>query len=299
MSEAIKNKLYNFEQVPPEGSWTKIAEELDQLAELKNISTRLYEHSENAPASAWAKIAAALQATESLQPLADKLYNAEVVPPNGTWNKIAAALDAPVYEQKPNRIYQFTRYAAAAVLIGLVGLAVYLFSINNSSKNIAAGEKVKPAENSMLPLEIIKKESPDVNIAKAEEARNDSALEASKKTFARLDRKKRIPPVQSVEYTAYNNADDAGIYDYDNGYEPAITVNNTGDRYIILMTPEGNFIRMSKKLSDLVCCVSGEEQDRDCREQVEKWRKQLACSFAAHPGNFGDILSLVSVLQEN
>ena len=72
------------------------------------------------------------------------------------------------------------------------------------------------------------------------------------------------------------------------------------DRYIMLMTPDGNIIRMSKKWSDLVCCVSGEEQDADCKDQLKKWQEKMAASsLAPSPGNFMDILSLVNSLDEN
>src|SRR5690606_8024204 len=66
------------------------------------------------------------------------------------------------------------------------------------------------------------------------------------------------------------------------------------NRYIMLMTPEGNIIRMSRKLGDLVCCVSGEEQDDDCIEQMKKWREQLASPNHGHAaGSFMDILGLL------
>lgn len=68
----------------------------------------------------------------------------------------------------------------------------------------------------------------------------------------------------------------------------------------MLMTPDGQFIRMSKKLGDLLCCVSGEEQDPDCIDQMKRWRQKIAISnLTPSPGNFMDILNLVKSLQEN
>ena len=77
-------------------------------------------------------------------------------------------------------------------------------------------------------------------------------------------------------------------------------VPNLAESYIMLMTPDGNIIRMSKKWSDLVCCVSGEEQDDDCKDQLKKWQQKIATSsLAPSPGNFMDIFSLVSSLNED
>ena len=70
-------------------------------------------------------------------------------------------------------------------------------------------------------------------------------------------------------------------------------------RYAMLMTPDGNFIRISKKLGDLVCCVSGEEQDDECTDQLKKWRKKIAnAPVAPSPGNFMDILDMLHTLKD-
>src|SRR4029077_4860239 len=58
------------------------------------------------------------------------------------------------------------------------------------------------------------------------------------------------------------------IYAY-NEHEPAILA----DRYVMLLTPNG-VVRMSKKLGGLVCCVSGQEQDQDCKYQLKKWQEK-------------------------
>ena len=58
---------------------------------------------------------------------------------------------------------------------------------------------------------------------------------------------------------------------------------NLASRYITLMTPEGNIIRMSKKLTDMVCCVSGEDENEECKDQMKKWREKIICLPAIPP----------------
>lgn len=83
-------------------------------------------------------------------------------------------------------------------------------------------------------------------------------------------------------------------------YAYADHIPTLADRYVMLMTPDGNIIRMSKKWSDLLCCVSGEEQDADCKDQLKKWQQKIASSeLAPSPGNFMDILGLVNSLNES
>jgi hypothetical protein len=65
----------------------------------------------------------------------------------------------------------------------------------------------------------------------------------------------------------------------------------------MLMTPNG-IVRVSKKLGDIVCCVTGEAEDEDCKDQLKKWQQKMATTTVA-PGNFMDILTLVSSLNDN
>ncbi len=38
---------------------------------------------------------------------------------------------------------------------------------------------------------------------------------------------------------------------------------------------------MSKKLGNIVCCVAGEEQDDECKDQLKKWQEKIAASPVA------------------
>jgi len=243
MSSKIQHKLYNYEQTPPESVWSRIVSGLDAK--------------EDAGA---------------------KLYNTEITPPADIWQKIEQALGENT-ATKQRRIIPFFKYAAAAVLIGLVTWAgLQLINKNKRDTEVAVAVTDPPTAPQVIT---VKKDTTD-------EARNDAALEESKNTVAKLDVPKKKKISSALHYSGYTNSDLEAIPDAD----------KIADRYIVLMTPDGNFIRMSKKLSNMVCCVSGEEQDPDCKDQVERWRKQLACSSASHPGNFLDILDLVSSLQD-
>jgi len=92
------------------------------------------------------------------------------------------------------------------------------------------------------------------------------------------------------------SASDPGraIYTY-NDHVPKIA-----DRYITLLTPDGSFIRMAKRWGNLLCCVAGEEQDADCKNQLKAWQDKLAeSSVLSAPGNFMDIVTLVNSLNDD
>ena len=305
MNTGIQYKLYNYEVIPPEGIWQKIAGELDDSALGQKFPASLYELTVPPPPAAWRKIAAALEEAVPVEGISAKLFEAEAIPPVSAWNKISTALDADKENAtEKRRILPFARYAAAAVVIGLMTFAALKLFKTEKTNNDTANKNI-PVNTPLIPVtpeeSIIPENTIDLNNPDAEEARNDAALEASKKIYASLDvsKKKRQNIASGFHFSSFTGTENSGDIINTAYTEIETAANSITDRYIVLMTPEGNFIRMSKKLSNLVCCVSGEEQDKDCKDQVEKWRKQLACSTAAHPGNFMDILSLVSSLQED
>lgn len=311
-----KNKLYDLEITPPTGVWHRIATELDDADQGMNYPAALAAMSTPPPAGTWQKIVAQLdQATLSNATAGEKLLTLEIDPPAAAWQKIKTHLDTAQEAAIPEkrRLSPLIRYAAAAVIIGLLAWGgVSLLNNKQNGESKVASTEVPPAhtENSttteaITEIAVADKVNAAQNTDAADEARNDAALEASKKTFAKLDISANskikaasnfyfADPVSTVAGRGIHIGDDNDVPQYtpDPGSEPS--------RYIMLLTPEGNIIRMSKKLSNMVCCVSGEEQDKDCKDQMRKWREKLACSPGTHSaGNFMDILSLASALQED
>ncbi|MES1214210.1 MAG: hypothetical protein ABUT20_01735, partial [Bacteroidota bacterium] len=135
----------------------------------------------------------------------------------------------------------------------------------------------------------------------------DAALEESKHTLAKLDvfSKSKLKSVTSNYYSESELNEDE-IFNQlhyadaiHTGLSQSDTKNYINNRYITLLTTEGNLIRMSTKLMDLACCVSGEEQDNMCKDQLQKWREKIACSpVNASSGNVLDLLGLLTSIQD-
>jgi hypothetical protein len=290
MSEKIRYKLNTLEELPPVSAWQSISNELDDINSAALLQHKLEGLTQPVPETAWQNIANSLEQHTDEAAIASTLLMAEVTPPVMAWENIKQSLD----ETRPAKRFSFgwAKYAAAAAVLIFLGLSGYKYFF--SAKKQQAGVAAIPVNKKPLPKSTVPEEVTAVEKStsqKEDDIRDDEALEKSKKTYARLDvTKRRVDVASDFRFTDYNDVEDAGNDNYNS---------NLSERYIVLMTPEGNFIRVSKKLGNLVCCVSGEEQDPECREQVEKWRKQIACSGAGHPGNFGDILSLLSSLQND
>ncbi len=316
MSSGPENKMYNFEVPPPAGVWEKIAAELDESALSEQFPSRLYNSMAIPPPHIWNSIANNLDESMFVNDYADKLANIEITPPAAAWNKIKTSLDTGYEAITPVRrtISPFIKYAAAAAILGFIAWGgIKLFNsdtrnsvvVNENPKNGVNAETISPITNEIAADE--NTETPEIALLK-EEIRNDAALEASKKTFAKLD----VAVTQSKIKKAADFFFVSDDYDYTpSGTPRGFDVNTTtvlpdppainkANRYIVLMTPDGNIIRMSKKFSDIICCISGEELDNDCTDQLKKWREKIANPSTPHSsGNFMGILSLLDAMQEN
>ncbi|HWR33378.1 MAG TPA: hypothetical protein VN451_07630 [Chitinophagaceae bacterium] len=277
MSSRVQHKLLAYEVIPPPVIWDKITAEL------------------NTP--------------ESYQIFPSTLYNAEVTPPISTWNKIQITLNAEREAATPVRksYLPFLRFGAAAIFIGLVAWGgIQLLNKKSGNIEIAAKEEVTPFtkdSGASIPLVSPEKNKANSNaftvIIDPDEAKNDAALEASKRTFAKLDISpvnRKLKNIAAAYRFAFSEQTD--IYPVTISQSAASPAVNA-DRYIMVLNPEGNNVRISKKLSHLVCCVSGDDETRDCKDQMSIWREKIACSTLGHStGGFLDILNLLNSYQE-
>jgi len=266
---SLKDKIFNYEVTPPPGTWEKIAINLDD-AELRNKFPQ-------------------------------RLYNFEATPPTHSWEKVDAALNAAGEPARPvlKRIIPFARYAVAAIFIGAVAFGIIkLTAGNDNGLNTTAQTEVDPdsSESGKNRPGVTK----EIQITNNLTNEDDSALEPNKSQLTATDRSpkttvRRANPARNLDRNApYAEAEASSpIYAYEDH------VPRLADRYVMLMTPDGNIIRMAKKWSDLLCCVSGEEQDAECKDQLKKWQQKMATSsLAPSPANFMDILGLVNSLNE-
>jgi len=263
---SLRDKMLNYETAPPQGIWDRIAAALDEAQQGDQFPVRL--------------------------------HSMEVTPPAMAWEKIAASLDEEAQQEtKPVRqsfrIPAFLRYAAAAVVIGAVAFAILRWTGNTDRNTSGTAAAIQPDSGQTNTLANTTPADTQKTVSPEPDEDDAVVLEQSKKLMAKLDRPARVR--KSSNPATYPTASkvSSAIYTY-NDHVPSLA-----DRYIMLMTPDGNLIRMSKKLGNLVCCVSGEDPDAGCKDQLKKWQEKMATSsLTTSAGNFMDIINLVSSLDE-
>ena len=300
---SLQDKLYNQKVVPPVNTWGKIAAVLDKAQSQNEFSTRLYNVEVIPPAKTWEKIIVALDESKLQNNFSTRLYKMEIAPPLKVWEKVTAGLSTTTGYVTPVRKFSpILRYAAAAVFIGAVAYGIIKMAVstanNENSAVMSTIDKDSSTANKNKTNNSGKTQTTDINTSKDD----SEVIEVNKTLLTKLDRPvKRLVRALASSIISRNNDDIVADEDLSQSiYAYTDHIPDIADRYVMLMTPDGNIIRMSKKWSDLLCCVSGEEQDADCKNQLKKWQEKIATSsLAPSPANFMDILGLINSLNDS
>ncbi|MBO9594292.1 MAG: hypothetical protein J7599_15410 [Niabella sp.] len=267
------HKLYDYQVAPPAEAWKNIAGELDVLQALKPLGLQLQAMETPPPAAAWDHILNHLEEEQSFSNVAERLRGLEMAPPANLWSKIDEALDTakPVSTLAPVRKgnFNWSKYAVAACIVGLLGFGVFhlVEKSNRDSKDL---------------VDIFKKQDSSIPTLALEDPKNKPAVKPHTETGHGLALNETPAKTSQIKTPAGNT------------YKTTLERNKAiQGRYIMLMTEDGNVVRMSKKLGNMADCVAGENSGEACNYQIEQWQKEMAkASVAATPDNFLDLLEL-------
>jgi hypothetical protein len=271
--EGLRDKMYNHEVTPPNHCWENISIDLDDAAMNHEFPSNL--------------------------------YNMEVTPPITAWEKLNAAFNPntdPIVKPFSTKGFPILKYAAAAIVVGIIAFTILKLVVNNNNNSDNANP-VAETKDTSKSRNNLSAEAKDVVTSPNDVAKDEQLAEQNKNLATSLDPHlkkidKKVNPHSGVYKTKETFGPETELSRSIYAYEDHVP--DIAERYVMLMTPDGHFIRMAKRWSELLCCVSGEEQDADCKDQLKKWQQKIATSaLAPSPANFLDILGLVNSLQEN
>lgn len=290
-----QNKIYGFEVTPPVGAWEHIAKTLDEWEQHRSLSNKINTIESTPPPQLWNNIAEKLAESDQEQILSQKLYHIAATAPNNIWEQISKELDdqkaLEIIERKLNNIqiqppqsvwvnvkheldgkkthralvvpmhHGWLKYAAAACFIAIVSISSYLvLKDNDGATTQAVANLATNATSASINTTLA---SSEPTVIQANEDTKEQVMAGIRTKLGNA-------------YTASNEKN-----------------NDLNNRYIILMTQDGNIVRISKKVSNMADCIAGE--DNSCDAQLSKWQKEMANSaVTAGPNNFLDILDIAS-----
>lgn len=277
-----QHKLYNLEITPPETVWRNIVDELEDINKLRGISKKLDTVNVAPPAFLWDRIEAELEDEHLFGKIGQKLNSLEIAPPAVVWENIEETLfeiqpQPKVVQIQPRR--KIMRYAAAAGIVGLLGF----FSYQMMEKSNKTTEQMYSTfqEIQKRDSEIATQNQPAKSLDKIQSTKTEQVLASAQQGSDKATTTSATPVVKTASGTVYSTSKEQN--------------KEIDGRYIVLMTDEGNVVRMSKKLGNIADCIAGENNTQTCDDQIQKWQQELASStVSASPDNFLDILELAN-----
>ncbi|HEX4957409.1 MAG TPA: hypothetical protein VFV46_04475 [Lacibacter sp.] len=263
-----QHQLHTFTIPPAENVWTAIEEELNWKQQDEAISASLLDQKLEPPAFIWENVETSLaKGSDSL--LAEKLAAAELEAPERVWPAIEDTLHPKAKVISINkRIAAIYRYAAAAVIVGLMAWGA--FQILNQPEEVTAITGSKPTIKSIITTNDTNAQPKSVAVTKStvktsEVSKDLMAFQQPKKVSLR---KSTIDEVMSHENPAVQSTDFSET------------------NYLLVVDDKGDLIRVSKKLSTMDCVKNSNMpvdavtalQVKDCEDKIKRLQQKLATS---------------------
>ncbi|MBI2729706.1 MAG: hypothetical protein HYX40_02970 [Sphingobacteriales bacterium] len=300
MSEQLRNKILHMEVAPPAAAWDYIASQLDKT----------------------------LTGTGAVQ---QKMNQLTVPPPAFIWNEIEKELDKSQQRIIPisrgNKI-NYWRYTAAAIFIGMIATGITLFLTNKKFNTPVKNEDALTKSDK----QVIKTDN-DAAISKVSDSLNTQPhsqhnISSTPYTSNRLPLNKQRNetlndalaindiPLKKVNAVEINN-DIENPYngvkiiarDLNGNIPTGINAITAGNDYFITTGPNGEVVRVSNKLANIIQLLGDEnsttqeyidvviKESAIWKQRFYNLRNKLS-KIAPSPNNFLDIIQLTNALKE-
>jgi hypothetical protein len=314
LESKLKTKLFGLNSIPADSNWDIIEEDLKEFADTKRIAKKLNKINETPPAGIWNRIEEQLNEDFVNSKLAKHLSAIEMNPPEKSWNTIVSELNTTTsvlpFVRKDSR---FIKYAAAAVVVGLIAWGGVNFLKRDTNKPVVAsmakGEKAKPIIPSPVQnTEILNSDKTVIASTIDTKAPLKKQVSTKEKKTTIIQTDKDI--IASLNSFQNNHAGTEEIIAEVNNAQrnkKAGIVNNESDtvapRYLMYLSDDCSIVKVSKKLADLQCIYNkdgGVTQNalaslnkQSCDDLVKSWQEKLAKA----PLSSFDPLELADILK--
>jgi hypothetical protein len=288
------------------------------MSDLKNI---MQNSSIAAPKGAWDFIATALdKQAEEEQTFVRKMFSAEIAPPSNLWSNIEKKIPAKNIstEKKSAKIFTLPafKYAAAACIVGLLGVGVYSVIKNTSTvlptpnaPQVVSNNKTTPNTPTVTTNTPQTIASNNVTTNTVETPTNTKATSPDNK--ATQTNTIVAPTNANTGLATVTNPLDGPVDPIKNstgGVDTDINSNNV-NQYITIVGPNGDAVKLSTKFSKQVGLFEGQAEEgidviiRESslwRGKIAKWRKaMLNANITPSFDNIFDFDALNKTFQKN
>jgi hypothetical protein len=236
MSSQLQDKLQQFEAMPPKDLWLAIEERLEVI-------------------------------DNNLQ---ERLSTFEATPPSGAWSQIEAGLSTASTQKKATILNtSWFRYAAAAVVLGIIALTVFTLAFDQP-KNTIAQQPVSP--------DLTNSTTATPSITKANNTPTSEPIHSNTGNTANTVN-------STLKTTSLSNT----------------LASTTTKRYKVVAKEDGKLVRLSQKALAVFDCAikSTANTSERCKENIQNMQEKMATSIISPTADFAGLIDMIKTLEEN
>ena len=257
------------------------------------IVKKILQYAPEPPAKVWDGISKILD--ENLPgDLADRLQNFETLPPAGTWNKIEDKLASSPAQNSKTKFFTFSRMASAAAVILIATASIIYWYRDPETPGAVSSDPSVTIHTQNQPAPVIPNSTRDTEEVNKDEDLLAIVDQPAKKEDKNMAVSRPRPAKQNhVHYAA--NSYVAHSFIPAQAEQKAVAVSSYPlDKYMVYSDDDGNAMRLSKKLVELISCV---KEEVVCAEQVQQMQYKIANYLTTN--DFSGLMEMLRNMKEN
>lgn len=271
------------------------------------LQKRLYEMEVVPPAAVWEKLSVNIDEINADNLLSEKIVNVELAPPVVAWEKINSAINVVEKKQPATKrvMINFKRLAAAAIFIGIIVTAWFIYRNNNERSSglatqVPNEERTKPDSN--------RTEQKADNIKEIESPISPSIASLTPQLTKNKKKSTGLRTAQLVkgQLAVLNNTPHGKSFDQPIDDLSLVTADQ---HYLTMVTSHGRLVKIPAQLAHLAPHLQDKPISEDIyevmfgegtywKETMNEWRKKIASMPVSSGDAFTSFIELLKTVQD-
>lgn len=277
MNSGLQKRLYEMEVMPPESVWEKLSLNIDEI-NADNI-------------------------------LSKKIVNAELAPPAGAWEKINSSINVVEKKQpaKKGVVINFKRLAAAAIFIGIIVTAWFLYR-NSNEKSSAPVTQTPTTKKTQTDSAGSAQKTEDIKEIESPVSPPIASLTAQTPTVKNKKKSTGFRTAQLVkgQLGVLNNTPHRKSFDQPIDDLSLVTADQ---HYLTMVNSNGRLAKIPAQLAHLAPHLQEKPIPEDIyevmfgegtywKETMNEWRKKIASMPVSSGDAFTSFIELLKTVQD-
>ncbi|TMI96250.1 MAG: hypothetical protein E6H08_04955 [Bacteroidetes bacterium] len=281
------------------------------------LQKRLYDMEVMPPAAVWEKLSLDIDEINTDNPIAKKVLDAALTPPATAWRNISIAIGAEEKKEPVKRgvVINFKRMAAAAIFIGIVITAWFVFRNNKRNDTLAGTQnsietKTSTDTNSKNEKKSENTQEQDLSRGVFIPETNSETISNSKRNKFEASRNNKIyaaAQTSNFQYASLNSETPGG-----NSFGQSIddlSLVTSDQNYLTMVNANGRLVKIPAQFANLAPHLQNKPISEDYyevmfgegeywKETLNEWRKKVASLPTSSGDAFTSFIELLKTVQD-